>query len=297
MNDLYKEIREIWEFISEYNFACLFYWYKDVMKQPINLEWLDKIIKILNLHDLKYTLSDFYYENINEKCVWKDTCKIIYISRDLEKAILAKDYDNCFYWEFYINQELSYKYNSSEATKGNWIILWYPNCCIDSFIATDDYDPNLFFILSKKIKNYKNCHNYLNMFENLISHHIPCSFECEKSIKLCNKLVPIYIKSFWVESHNKIYNSILSEKTYILFKSTNWIKIENWKYYFWSYLNNKDNIFEKIKLLLEKFNFIIEILSDKKIKVIWNSKNILIDDIQIFHFPEITNKNKEYFTL
>ena len=137
----------------------------------------------------------------------------------------------------------------------------------------------------------------MNMFENIISHHIPCSFECEKSIELCTRLAPIYIRSCWPEFHDKIYKSILGEKTYILFKSTNWIKIENWKYYFWAYLNSEDKVYNKIKLLLEKFNFKIEILSDKKVKIVWNNKNILMEDIQIFHFPEITKENKEYFTL
>lgn len=297
MIDFNKEIRKIWEFVSEYNLACLFYWHKDVMKQPVLLEKLPKIKMVLDVLGLKYVLSDFYYENISEKCIWSDTNKIIYISRDLEKANLVKEYDNCFDWEFYVGQKLSKKYEFNEATIGNWKLLWYPDCCVNAFIKTDDYDTQLFYILSNKIKNYDKCHNYMNMFENIISHHIPCSFECEKSIELCTRLAPIYIRSCWPEFHDKIYKSILGEKTYILFKSTNWIKIENWKYYFWAYLNSEDKVYNKIKLLLEKFNFKIEILSDKKVKIVWNNKNILMEDIQIFHFPEITKENKEYFTL
>ncbi len=97
-------------------------------------------------------------------------------------------------------------------------------------METDGYDDTLFHMFSSKLHDYMNCSNYLNQFEYPILHHISCSFECKESIELAEKMLPLYIKSSNLNTEH--LDKIFSEKTYILFSSLNWIKIENEKYSF-----------------------------------------------------------------
>ncbi len=280
-------ILSIQEYISSYNLLCMFHWCKDVMKQPINLYNLYKIEEVLKILNLNFVLSDFFYENPNEWCFWKDKNKIIYIWFDREKCLLVKKYDEHFKWEFYINHKVNKKYTYKEATIGNGNLLWYPECCINSFITTDNYDYNLFYVFSSKVINYKNCNNFLNVFEYIILHNIPCSFECKESINLAKKMLPYFIKSHCEMKQDSIINDIFSKKTYILFKSANWIKLQKGKITFWSILNINDSIYIKTKQLLTNYNFNIDIIDSKKIFIFNNDKWFYLDDVQVFIFPEI----------
>lgn len=287
MIDNDKLILSIWKFLESRNLLCLFHWYKEVMKQPIKLVDLEAIKNVLEKLNLKYVLSDFFYENIDENCIWKDTNKIIYISSDINKANLVKEYDECFEWEFYVNHKLSTKYKFDEATIWNWKLLGYPNCCVESFINTDNYDSKLFYAFSDKAKNYLKCHNYLNVLEYIILYHIPCSFDCSKSIFLWEKTINYYLDSYSPSIRDYLIENIHAEKTYILFKSLNWIKIQSWKYYYGSYILKEDKIFNNIKSLIDEHWFKIDIINAKEVKIYNNIKKIIVKDIQVLHFPKI----------
>lgn len=278
--------------LSSYNLLCLFHWHKEIMKQPIQLSHLSTIEKILKELDLNYVLSDFFYVNPAEKCYPENENKIIYIWKDIACCQLWKEYDACFEGEFYINHKISEKYTRNEATIGNGKLLWYPDCCVNHFMNNDSDDSHLFHIFSTKLTNYLTCNNYLNNFENFVLHHIPCSFECQKSIDLAKNILPLYIFSHAREFNYNIIDNIISEKTYILFSSVNWIKIEWGRYFFWSYLGQYDRWFEKLKLLIKKFRFEIKIIDEKKILLFNEHNEIIKDDIQVFHFPKIDDKEK-----
>lgn len=83
------------------------------------------------------------------------------------------------------NHKIDYK----KITTNLGLILGYPKCCIDFFIRyTHLLTPNIYFNVLKNTKGKAKAE--LNIFEgiNTISH-IPCSFDCEKSIKYARKLI------------------------------------------------------------------------------------------------------------
>ena len=280
------------KYMSSYNLFCLFLGYKDVMKEPIHLTDLWSIKNALDMLWLQFVLSDFFYENPEENCFWRDSNRIIYISKDISKAVLCKEYDECFRGEFYINHIQSEKYSYEEASRGNGKLLWYPDCCVESFMETDGYDNTLFHMFSSKLHDYMNCSNYLNQFEYPILHHIACSFECRESIELAEKILPFYIKSANLNTEH--LNRMFSEKTYILFGSLNWIKIENEKYSFWSRIKNNDPLFEKIKTLLTRWWFKIRIQEKGNIHLFHKEKEISINNIRVFHFPATDRTKNKY---
>lgn len=280
-------INSLWKRMSSHNLFCLFYGFKKVMKQPVRLADVEFIEVVLLKLDLSYVLSDFFYENPNENCHWSDKNKIIYISRDMHEATLAKEYDACFAWEFYVNHTRSYKYNAETAKVWLWRLLWYPSCCINKFLKSDVPDDSLFYAHSDRAVDYMNCSSFLNQFENIILHHIPCSYNCQHSIILAKAMFPYYLSSYQSSLREGIKESLYSEKTYVLFKSLNWIKLQGGIFSFGSLLNRWDSLFSKVKLLLDN-GFLIRILDGTSIELYDSIKTLTISNVQVLHFPEIS---------
>lgn len=286
-NDTNNFLKESRFYISEYNLACLFYGYKTVMKQPIDIRNLSKLDEILKNLNLVYVLSDFFYFNPNEGCEEKNTHKIIYISKDTQYANEAKRIDCIFNSEFYVDFTPSIvDYSIDEVNQIMWKLLWYPDCCVRSFNWYDWPDWVLFDIFSKRMDTPQDCHNFLNQFELQILHHIPCSFNCQKSIDLWEKLFPLFIDSYDPFKKEQIKKDILCEKTYVFFSSTGWIKMVDGKYVFGSNLNKPDPLYDKVKFLIEKCGFHITILSSNEIEVVQWEKKVVVQKIKVFHFPE-----------
>ncbi len=285
--DTNKILKESRHYISEYNLACLFYDYKSVMKQPVDIREFEKFEKILKDLNLVYVFSDFFYFNPNENCKEKDSHKIIYISKNIELAKEAKRIDCIFNSEFYVDFTPStVNYSIDEVNEIMWKLLGYPDCCVRSFNGYDWPDGVLFDIFSKRMDTPQDCHNFLNQFELQILHHIPCSFNCQKSIDLWAKLFPLFIESYDHQKREAMKKDILCEKTYVFFSSTSWIKMVNGEYVFGSNIKKPDSLYDKVTFLIEKCDFHVTILSSNEIEVSNWEKKVLVQGVKVFHFPE-----------
>lgn len=276
-----------------YNLFFTYYWLKKIMKQAINLDNIPQIENVLKQLGLKYILSDFFYTNSQEWCTNDFWFKNIYIWKNHEDIEKWKNFDEQFECEFYrypnwkktIDNSIS---NYINATKWLWNLLWYPECCIERFLKKDCEDKALFYSIEKSIVDYKNCSIYLNYFEDTFIHHIPCSFNCEKSIWIAKNWIEFKILPIAKENKMWFKNSLIMNRIYILFKNLYWIKIIKDNYYFWGEMKvNDDNTFFYVKdMIKNKWYSIFYTENLEKDNIIlkkWNNK-IKIQDVLVMYF-------------
>ncbi len=159
-----------------------------------------------------------------------------------------------------------------------WKLLWYPKCCIKKFVDNWWIDNiNFFKFLLKKVDKKDRSSSYLNIFEDKLIYHVPCSMGCEKSIFIGKKVLELFL----LLNKNKDMKYLFKEKKYILFNDFEWIKISNNNYSYWSIFSSWNNeIIKKVKKWYK-----ISIIWNEKIEIYknWYEKQ-LINDFIVFNF-------------
>lgn len=174
-------------------------WFKKIAKlEPFTLENLDKIREILEKLGLKY----------------------IYLEKDEyfdEKEMLFKKWKN--FWNIYIDLYISKSEKFLEIITNNdfnikeknfliWKMLWYPECCIKSFLDFEyKWDINFNYIVKNKTiwKFDWRLNNLINPYS--LIPFFPCSYNCEKAINYAlNNLEIIWNNT---EIENLFKNNIL----------------------------------------------------------------------------------------
>lgn len=128
-----------------------------------------------------------------------------------------------------LEKELFTNPNKQEAVKKTIEIgrfFGYPDCCVKFFSQHINLTtPELIFLAYQKSKNYS---FYLNNLDNRVSliFHIPCSYDCAKSIKYAKKLLDCLNQEKGKDSQNKIEQYLKSP--FIYFKSGEFIRLSGY---------------------------------------------------------------------
>ena len=105
-----------------------------------------------------------------------------------------------------------------------WRLLWYPDCCIRSFLDYGWISNEELYGYFEKLTNLhgrKNISRYLNLFEHKFIYHVPCSLDCQHSIKLAKNMEILSLAL----SRNQ--DARTDPEKYILCKNGEWIKFRN----------------------------------------------------------------------
>ena len=269
-----KKVWYVWLWLEEYK--------KTKRKNIIN-----NIEKFLAFHSLFF---DYITVTVNN---WTSKEVLIY-SKDKFVLWLFKDYS-----------AIGPKY-SKEVFIELGKLLWYPQCCINSFISEIDkgsaiekyikklsmeshkpsfYLNNIFFSSSKSYPQlFYDVSNVFIFSDSLsfITYH-PCSYNCNESLRR----IKIFEKFLWLKDPE--YLKILKTKTrvnYVYFNQENWLAFRfnlTW--------NNLIKVFDwvlKKSELVKTFkpNYYLSV-SDSRLKIFnWNfSKEFAIwNDVQIINF-------------
>lgn len=202
-------------------------WFKKIAKlEPFtlqNLELIKEKLKLLNLEYI-YFEKDEYFDN-NKMLFLKWQAKNykyidIYISKNIKtlnilKIILITEKDN-------------YKKNYLI-----WKLLWYPDCCMKSFLESDyiwDIDFNLKIKWKTIWKMDWRLNNLINPYS--LIPFFPCSYNCKEAIIYAEKNLNI----IWnIDEVKNIFSNIIEYKWFwdinIFYdeKSIDWKNIFNFK--------------------------------------------------------------------
>ena len=201
-------------------------WFKKIAKfEPFRLVDLELIKDILESLNLKYVYfeKDEYFDK--EKMLFlkwkskKEQYVDIYISRSSKTLDVLKKIIETEKWNYKKNYLI-------------WKLLWYPDCCIKSFLESNytwDLDFNL-KIKSKTIWKFDwRLNNLINPYS--LIPFFPCSYNCGKAIDYAEKNLSIiwkrdlieekfkniiYFKGVWdidiLKSNNMEWNNIFNFK-------------------------------------------------------------------------------------
>jgi len=174
-------------------------WFKKIAKlEPFTISNLKKIEKILQKLDIKYISfqkNEYFSEEKMLFLKWNKTNVYIDIYISKSNKILNKLKEIILY-------ENDYKKNFLI-----WKLLWYPDCCIKSFLSQEytwDYNMNL-KIKERTIWKFDwRLNNLINPYS--LIPFFPCSYNCKNAIKYAeNNLKIIWNKD---EIKNIFYNII-----------------------------------------------------------------------------------------
>jgi len=174
-------------------------WFKKIAKlEPFTISNLKKIEKILQKLDIKYIYfqkNEYFSEEKMLFLKWNKTNVYIDIYISKSNKILNKLKEIILY-------ENDYKKNLLI-----WKLLWYPDCCIKSFLSQEytwDYNMNL-KIKERTIWKFDwRLNNLINPYS--LIPFFPCSYNCKNAIKYAeNNLKIIWNKD---EIKNIFYNII-----------------------------------------------------------------------------------------
>ena len=179
-------------------------WFKKIAKlEPFtisNLKLLNKTFNLLNIEYIYFEKDEHFDEKKMLFLKWKDNKEIyidIYISKSnkilniLEKIIKTQKNN----------------YNKNYLI---WKLLWYPDCCIRSFLEsnyTGDIDFNLkikrntIWKLDWRLNNLINPYSLIPFF--------PCSYNCKEAIRYAENNLNIIWNKYKIKS---IFSNIIEYK-------------------------------------------------------------------------------------
>jgi len=161
-------------------------WFKKISKlEPFTLDNLEKIESIFSKLWIKYIyfIKDEYFDLSKMLFLkWKEKTNIyidIYISKSLKILNLLEN-------------KLNEENNEMKKNFLVWKLLWYPTCCIKSFLQeTYSWDVNFNInIRNKTVWKFDwRLNNLINPYS--LIPFFPCSYNCKKAINYAEKNLEI----------------------------------------------------------------------------------------------------------